>query len=744
MIAYFDEQESVHNRYGSDDEGILKVIANRYLGANPAVPFAFRVFQSSGILQTEEGLYNLDLIAKLPEAQVGQYAYAFALVWSDSERNLDLTLSCLGPIRFYFNQELCYRSNVMDEIKPDARVNLNVNLEKGWNQLLIRAQKTTSGFGCLFGADEAKVRILNVLSPFLERKGHSGWVYSMPTFEDLTDDSSKFKPFDAERDSELTWLPKQKWDEAAQATGVCERIFGSLPGKHAYAWTQLNMQKTNGSPCRVNGNSAGPLKLWMDEQLVIEREGAGSFEIELHITPGKHNIAVQTACKEANWDFQLQVSQAGSVQSFSSPLLVHGSQDAWLFLGPFDASTQLTPKEIYSVERVFHSSLDSNDYRSKCYWQLDAPSAWIRPYYENAMLSNKWTTSGTTNFARWDYPLGVTMYGVLQTGRILKRTDMLHYAVEHIQACTQMYEYSKWDQEHYGFPAINQQLVMMKMLDNCGSFGSAMLEAYEECKDDDFLQVAGKIAEFMTQRLERKADGAFYRKCTGQYSENTMWADDLYMSTPFLTRYARITGEALYLEEAIKQFKLFKEYLFIPEQQIMSHVFDFKYGTKTGIPWGRGNGWTIFSLSELLEALPENHPERSFLVAFFNQLCEGYLALQGNNGLWHQVLTHPDAYEEASCTAMFIYAYARGVRLGWLAEQDQYSQAALKAWVGLTRFSIDRHGNVHGVCSGSRYSFTAEYYKDDLLTVTNDNHGIGIMLLAAVEVIQLKRWQLEQ
>jgi unsaturated rhamnogalacturonyl hydrolase len=50
---------------------------------------------------------------------------------------------------------------------------------------------------------------------------------------------------------------------------------------------------------------------------------------------------------------------------------------------------------------------------------------------------------------------------------------------------------------------------------------------------------------------------------------------------------------------------------------------------------------------------------------------------------------------------------------------------------------------VHGVCSGSRYSFTAEYYKNDLLTVTNDNHGIGIILLAAVEVIKLKRWQLE-
>jgi unsaturated rhamnogalacturonyl hydrolase len=744
LTAYFDEQESIYNRYGSDDAGILNVIANRYLGANPAESFTFRVFQSSGILQTNEGLYDLDLDVKLPEAQMGQFAYAFALVWSDSKRNLDLTLSCLGPIRFYMNQEMYYRSNVIDEIKPDARVKLNITFEKGWNQMFIRAQKTAAGFGCLLGADEAKVRILNVLSPFLERKGQSGWVYSEPTFEDNTAVINRCNPFAAETASGLTWLPKQKWDDADSSSNVCERLFGTLPGKHVYAWTQLNVEKSNGYPFILEGSSVGTLKVWIDEQLVVELKEAGDFEKELHISTGKHHVSVQTTREDANWGFQLHASQKGVIKRFSAPHLVQGSEEVWFYLGPFEAEVQITPKELCSVDRVFDASLDSNDHTSKRYWQLDAPSAWIRPYYENAMLSNKWTTSGTTNFARWDYPLGVTMYGLLQAGRILSRQDMIHYVVEHIQACTRMYVYSLWDQERYGFPAINQQLVMMKMLDNCGSFGSAMLEAYEECEDEDFLLVAGKIAEFMTQKLDRKTDGAFYRTCIGEYSENTMWADDLYMSTPFLKRYARITGMDSYLEEAINQFKLFKNYLYIPEQQIMSHVYDFKYGVKTGIPWGRGNGWTVFSLSELLESLPEDHPERNFLVTFFKQLCEGYLALQGSNGLWHQVLTHPDAYEEASCTAMFTYAFARGIRLGWLDEQEQYIQAVLKAWKGLTEFSMDHHGNVHGVCSGSRYSFTADYYKEDLLTVTNDNHGIGIMLLAAVEVIKLKQWQLEE
>lgn len=154
---------------------------------------------------------------------------------------------------------------------------------------------------------------------------------------------------------------------------------------------------------------------------------------------------------------------------------------------------------------------------------------------------------------------------------------------------------------------------------------------------------------------------------------------------------------------------------------------------------GTGNGWTLFSLTEVLEALPAEHPERPALINFFNELCEGYAALQGESGLWHQVLNVPQTYEEASCTAMFAYGFARGVRFGWFKDPEVYVTAAERAWKGLICKAIDRQGNVHGVCSGSRYAFTAEYYDQDLRTVTNDNHGIGIMMLAGTEVAKMKK-----
>jgi rhamnogalacturonyl hydrolase YesR len=224
------------------------------------------------------------------------------------------------------------------------------------------------------------------------------------------------------------------------------------------------------------------------------------------------------------------------------------------------------------------------------------------------------------------------------------------------------------------------------------------------------------------------------------FHENTMWADDLYMSVPFLCRYYQLTGDSKYIDDAARQFIGFKKRLFIPELKIMSHIYDFRRDMATNVPWGRANGWTIFSLSELLAVLPGNHGLHPQLIEMFRELCEGYLALQDEAGMWHQVLTHPDAYPETSCTAMFAYAFSRGIQYGWLENTGPYARAVFKAWEALNKTSIDQTGNVYGVCRGSEFSFSPSYYKNELLPNLNDTHGIGIVQLAGIEVRNLLRY----
>jgi len=88
---------------------------------------------------------------------------------------------------------------------------------------------------------------------------------------------------------------------------------------------------------------------------------------------------------------------------------------------------------------------------------------------------------------------------------------------------------------------------------------------------------------------------------------------------------------------------------------------------------------------------------------------------------------------------MFIYGLSRGITYEWLKDElvNRAQNAVIKGFKGLTQVAIDYKGNVYGICGGSAYSFTPQYYKDELLWITNDPHGIGIVLLALIELDEM-------
>lgn len=75
MSEYLEQRDSIRYWLGDDSRAILTTLANRYMGANPAIPPAFRAFSEAGILQTEDGLYDIDLGYKLPHAKPGHRTF---------------------------------------------------------------------------------------------------------------------------------------------------------------------------------------------------------------------------------------------------------------------------------------------------------------------------------------------------------------------------------------------------------------------------------------------------------------------------------------------------------------------------------------------------------------------------------------------------------------------------------------------------------------------------------------------
>src|SRR5690606_3954197 len=91
-------------------------------------------------------------------------------------------------------------------------------------------------------------------------------------------------------------------------------------------------------------------------------------------------------------------------------------------------------------------------------------------------------------------------------------------------------------------------------------------------------------------------------------------------------------------------------------------------------------------LVDVLDYFPKDHPKHKELVGYLNQLVEALSKYQHESGLWYQVTDKGDKegnYLEASGTAMFAYAIAKGVNEGYLPEQ--YKEVATKAFDGLTR-----------------------------------------------------------
>jgi unsaturated rhamnogalacturonyl hydrolase len=107
-------------------------------------------------------------------------------------------------------------------------------------------------------------------------------------------------------------------------------------------------------------------------------------------------------------------------------------------------------------------------------------------------------------------------------------------------------------------------------------------------------------------------------------------------------------------------------------------------------------------------------------------------------------LIDAESYEESSCTSMFIYGFALGIRHSWLENPDPYIRAALAGWQGLCERAVDKRGNLYGVCKGSSWSYSHAYYKHDLGWNLNDTHGIGIVLLAGIETQRMKEWLIEK
>ena len=239
------------------------------------------------------------------------------------------------------------------------------------------------------------------------------------------------------------------------------------------------------------------------------------------------------------------------------------------------------------------------------------------------------------------------------------------------------------------------------------------------------LHQAGMGEAFREQGL-RYADGQWEDPLQdGLTRQVRFWIDDIWMIASLQIQAFRVTGKPEYLERTARVVAVYLDKLQQPNGL-------FFHGTEGPFFWGRGNGWVASGLAELLTELPQSDPHYSAILAGYRAMMEALLQHQGEDGLWGQLIDHPESFRETSGSAMFGYAMQVGVNRGLLPRRP-YGKAVERAWKGLGRY-LNEDGTLREVCVGTGQSTDINHY----LTrprVAGDLHGQAPLLWFAYSLI---------
>ncbi|MDF2544315.1 MAG: glucosyl hydrolase family protein [Herbinix sp.] len=225
--------------------------------------------------------------------------------------------------------------------------------------------------------------------------------------------------------------------------------------------------------------------------------------------------------------------------------------------------------------------------------------------------------------------------------------------------------------------------------------GEALILAAEKTQRDRYKDAADKLYQYLKYNAPRTQDGILYH-FDGKNLAYQIWVDSNYMAPPFLCKYGDV-------EEAMKQIKGFRKYLYHEDRKLLSHIWDDKKSNFGRIDfWGVGNGWTLAGLSRIIAMLEGNYQEeKAYLIYYLKDLLDGCIKYQRDDGLFHNILDDPSSFVETNVGQMIAYTIYRGVAAGYvdsdyLAVADKARQAAYS--------KVDEDGFVREVCGMPYFS----------------------------------------
>ncbi len=343
---------------------------------------------------------------------------------------------------------------------------------------------------------------------------------------------------------------------------------------------------------------------------------------------------------------------------------------------------------------------------------------------------NSQLQQGTFRLASYEW--GVTYSGMLEAAKATGDERYYKYVYDRFKFFSEVAPYFKKNMNDYGTidPQMKQMLTP-HALDDAGAVCASMIKMQQEKPDFDLRNIIDNYINYIMYNEYRLSDGTFARN---RPQLNTLWLDDMYMSVPAIVQMGKLTGEEKYYNEATKQIKQFSERMFVKEKSLFMHGWVESSGQHPAFFWGRANGWAILTLTEVMDALPQSHPDRQKVLDLLRTHIQGIASYQSGEGFWHQLLDRNDSYLETSATAIYVYCIAHAINKGWI-DPIAYGPVAQLGWNAVSS-KINAQGQVEGTCVGTGMAFDPAFYYHRPVNVFAA-HGYGPTLLAGAEMIKL-------
>lgn len=257
----------------------------------------------------------------------------------------------------------------------------------------------------------------------------------------------------------------------------------------------------------------------------------------------------------------------------------------------------------------------------------------------------------------------------------------------------------------------------------------AYLDMYAKYKKEEMLAPTLARAEWV---IARKPEGNI--DITKGKSDRWWWCDALYMAPAVYSRLYALTGNADFMKFAHNEFVATYNHLYDKDEKLFyrdGNYLDKKEANGRKVFWGRGNGWVLGGLAEILKTLPEKDKKyRPYYLALFREMSERIAGLQSDDGFWRTSLLDTETYPdpETSGTGLFVYALAYGINQGYLPK-EKFLPVVTKGWKALVA-SVDTEGKV---CWVQPVGQAPKRIEKRMTQV----YGTGGFLMAACEIYRL-------